>query len=369
MTSSIPVGAIGSSPQGGYVYPSNYYGPLNYNDSRSTYAIPTPSQGSVLGVSTTAPYSTSTSSTSSSSGSGSVTGGPAGTDASLPTQPDTAALDSAYNPLLDYLGQAESSLRSGLPSYYQDINNTADTSKRTLGTNYNSTLSQISGQQDQGARQKDNVIAASRRLFQELQQGNLQRFGAGGTGQFASELQGRELQRNTGSANQQYTDLVQQLGQKRIEVDSNYQTGLKQIEDQKQSAINDVNRQFQEKLNQINQQRGQVESAKAQARLDALQSYRDQVYQIQLQNYQMNQQLQQYKSSADTQLQSYLDQLGKSGQQAQGITNAYMQSNVSPTGSNFAATPGRLMSGNPYVGQIMKKTEDLYNTPTYPYSA
>lgn len=285
----------------------------------------------------------------------------------VPTGPSMEELNQAYDPLLSYLGQAESQLRSDMPTYQNEINAQADNSRTALGNNYNTTVQQLGNQGESGAKVRDTSIANAQRLYQELQQANQQRFGAGATGQFASELQGRELQRNSQTSQDSYSGLMQQLGQKRIEVDSNYQLGLKQIEDQKTSAINQINRDFQDKLLQINQQRGAVESQKAQQRLDALQQYRNQVYSIQLQNYQQQQQLDSYRTTQQTQLQSYLDQLSQGAQGGAVAFDQYSQGMNPNTQSQYAPTSGVQQSADMYTGQIAptkKKYADAIFNPT-----
>lgn len=264
-----------------------------------------------------------------------------------PSAPDNSQIDAAYNPLLSYLDSAQSQLGADRGSYINDINAQADTSRQGLLNGYNSTQQTLQNQQTQAGKQKQDVISAAQRMYQELTQGNLQRFGGSSSaGQAASELQGRELQRNTGAAQQQYGELVQQLSQKKLEVDNNYQLGLKQIDDQKNSAINEINRSFQDKLAQINSQRAQTESAKAQQRLGALQQYRDQVYQVQVQNAQMRAQLDQFKSSAGNQLAQWEQQLSGVNQAGAQAVQGFGQ-NVAPTATNFSAVGAQQAAVDP----------------------
>jgi len=307
------------------------------------------------------------------------TGTTGGNGAVIPPPPapiDNSQIDAAYNPLLNYLNQAQSQLGADQGSYISDINNTADNSRTSLTNGYNSTQQTLQNQQAQGARQKQDVITAAQRLYQELTQGNLQRFGgASSAGQAASELQGRELQRNTGAAQQQYGDLVQQLGQKKLEVDNNYQLGLKQIDDQKTAAVNEIQRSFQDKLSQINSQRAQTESAKAQQRLSALQQYRDQVYQVQVQNAQMRAQLDQFKASAGNQLQEWEKQLAGVNQAGANALGGFNQ-NVAANATNFSnIQPGVAQSSATplYQGQIQQRDQkdkigDYYNPSTQLYA-
>lgn len=285
-------------------------------------------------------------------------------------------LNSAFNPLMDYLNQAESQLRSDLPTYQKEINSQVDTSKAILGNQRTSTLGTLDTQQQAGQRRKEDVVSASRRLFNELQMANTQRFGgATSAGQAAGELQGREFQRSTAQANQGFNDLVRELDNKRLEVDNNYQLNVRQLEDKRQASINDVSRQFQEKLLEINRQRTEVESQKAQRRLAALDQYRQQVFQIQLQNYQFKQQLESMRQQASIQLDSYQKQLGMAGQQGQSMLNQYGTTTTTAPTTQFgigAQQPAQ-QSQQQYTGQIssfpMSRNDDLFGSPQQTPSA
>lgn len=227
-----------------------------------------------------------------------------------PPQYSDQELNDAYNPLLNYLNQAESALRSDYPTYKNEIESSYNTSKQALANGLQNTKRTIDSQIEQGSKQKLDAISEARRMYNELQMANQQRFGsASSAGQAASEIQGREFQRGTAKTQEQFQQLTQELGNKKLELEQNYQVSLQQLEDKKQASINEVNRQFQEKLLQINQQRANTEAEKANRRLQALQDYKNQVYAVQLQNYQLAQQLQMAKAQSDMEIENYAKQL------------------------------------------------------------
>lgn len=276
---------------------------------------------------------------------------------SAPSGPSDQELDSAYNPLLDYLNQAESALRSDYPSYGRDIESQYGTSRQQLQNSLQSGQRAVDTQLDTAGRQKMDVISDARRQYNELMMANQQRFGnASSAGQAASELQGREFQRGTAKAEQQYTQLVQELGVKKLEMEQNYQVSLQQLEDKKVAALNEVNRQFQEKILQINQMRANTAAEKANRRLQALQDYKNQTYAVQLQNYQMQQQLQMMKEQSAMELDNYAKQLQLSRGGATSALNSFSSGLMTPA---YSQVGSRSVSQAPgMTGQITRE-EDL----------
>lgn len=257
-----------------------------------------------------------------------------------PPQYSDQELNDAYNPLLNYLNQAESALRSDYPTYKNEIENSFNTSKQALANGLQSTNRTIDSQIEQGSKQKLDAISEARRMYNELQMANQQRFGsASSAGQAASEIQGREFQRGTAKTQEQFQQLSQELGNKKLELEQNYQVSLQQLEDKKQASINEVNRQFQEKLLQINQQRANTEAEKANRRLQALQDYKNQVYSVQLQNYQLAQQLQMAKAQSDMEIENYAKQLQVANSYTSDIVGKSQQAMSTPVTMSQYGTP------------------------------
>jgi hypothetical protein len=291
-----------------------------------------------------------------------------------PPQYSDQELNDAYNPLLNYLNQAESALRSDYPTYKNEIENSYNTSKQALANGLQNTNRTIDSQIEQGSKQKLDAISEARRMYNELQMANQQRFGsASSAGQAASEIQGREFQRGTAKTQEQFQQLTQELGNKKLELEQNYQVSLQQLEDKKQASINEVNRQFQEKLLQINQQRANTEAEKANRRLQALQDYKNQVYAVQLQNYQLAQQLQMAKAQSDMEIENYAKQLKIANSYTSDIVGQSQQAMSTPinmSGYGTTETMNTLGSGGDVsqavgsVGQnkdLMSVMPSLYN--------
>lgn len=286
--------------------------------------------------------------------------------------PSEEELNALYNPAMEYLGQAESTLRDQLPTTLDLLGQQAKTSQGLLGNQRTSALGQLGEQQTQATQRKEDAISAARRLFSELQMANQQRFGgATSAGLAASELQGRELMRNRATIGQDYNTAARQIESSKMDVENQYNTGLQQIEDRKQQAINEVNADFQSKLLEINSQRASTQQAKAAARLELLQSARDRVFQINLQDFNFKQQLNAQKQAADAQISSYSSALQNQLGASQQATSGFLAKQPGSASTEYALGTGTQTMNSPiYRGTISNK-EDQYTgaiTPTKRYT-
>lgn len=279
-----------------------------------------------------------------------------------PSQEDLMKeIDAAYNPQYDYLNQAENNLRGDYPNILSELESQYGTNKSILDSNRDTSLNQTKLSLDQGTNRKEDAMSAARRLFQELGQARIARFGgASSAGQAASELQGREFQSQQGQTNRQYNDFSQQIAMKNQEIEDNHKNALMQLEQTKQASINQATRDFQNKLLEIANNRTQIGAAKAQARLGALQDLRNQVFSINQQNAQFQQNLEMMKQQAMLNNQSYASQTGQSVLGAQGAVNSFSQNTTTTPTSQYGITGQQTGTSTPgLVGQI-KRPEDQY---------
>lgn len=260
------------------------------------------------------------------------------------------AINDAYSGTQNYLNQAEGAVRANLPGQLGEITSAADLQKAKLGEGRQSILDTIATNERGAQTRKEDALAAARRLYQELGQANIQRFGGStSAGQAMSELQGREQQYQMGQTNRQYNEYMNQAATQKATLDREYQTGLQTIESEKQKATNAVNQAFQQSLLDIARDRATNESAKAQARLSALQDLRNKMFQISQQETQFKQSLEAQKQAAQLQIDSYLKTQGAA---STGINNAYSQFNA---GTQQALNPQtKYALQNMGVGQLQQ---------------
>lgn len=270
-------------------------------------------------------------------------------------------IDEAYSGTNNYLNQAEQALREDQPRVLQDLENQFGISAKTLEQNRDTTYGTLDTNLAKADQRTQNVLADSRRLYDELRRGYGQRFGgASSAGQAATELGNLEQQRQTGRTQQDYSNYANEISSKRVEVERDYATKTEKLQYDKQAAVNEVNREFQSKLLNIVQSRTQNESAKAQAKMQALQELRNQVQQINLAELQFKQQLQLQYAKNSQLVDSQAQTLASLGLGAD-------QSLSSLLGSNSMQTPesdltvGNTTSTNPasqLFGNIRKKLDE-----------
>lgn len=295
------------------------------------------SQGQVLGTSTTTnPYDS----------------------VKAPSGPSKEEIDAQFNPILSVYKKAESNLRGQLPGLISEAEAQAQASQGLLQNQRLGANEQLGLQEQQTRQTQQAQVGQQRQTLQELQMANQQRFGgASSAGQAAGELQGREFQRNTFQIGQQAQQAVQQIQQQRQVVEREFQQGLQQLEVNKQQAINQIQRTFQDKLLEINARRGETESAKAQARMSALQELRNAAYQIDVSKAQFQAQLQ-MQAQQNTQ---YLDNaaaqyLSAANQGQQGVDQFASQTPTAIPG--VGANQGQATSNPQLQGQITGNDEE-----------
>jgi len=193
---------------------------------------------------------------------------------------------------LGYLGQAQSQLGSDKESVLSDIASQFTAQKGTLETGRTQSGRQIEESSAGVEQRKEDAMAAAVRLFNELNIGRRQRFGgASSAGEAMGQLANVEMQRTSGDISRDYASTMEEIENQKVTIEENYNNGLLQLQTSRDQAINSSNRDFQNKLLEINRMRTEVESNKSAMRLEALQSLRNQVFQIEMQNMQFQQQL------------------------------------------------------------------------------
>lgn len=286
-------------------------------------------------------------------------------------------INQVFQPQMNYLNQAESTLRSSYPSAQQEIEGQYNTSKTSLDTQKASGERDLATQQTQAGQRKEDASSAARRLYDELMRGGVQRFGgASSAGQAYTELNAAEQQRRQGDINTQYQSAMQQIDGYKASLNEKYTTALSELENQKTSALNSARDEFNNRLLEITRMKSEAESNKAAARLDALNQLRNQVYAINMQSLQFAQQLAAQKDASLSQVETYRQNAlnyitggnqAVMGLQANTTLNPTSGLALGPTMSQGVnATPtGQVSYRRPedmYTGQISYRRPDEYLT-------
>lgn len=270
-------------------------------------------------------------------------------------------IDEAYGASSGYLNEAENALRGDHPTILAEIAAQQEAGLRTAGQGRESSLGQVAMSEQSAQMRNENVMADARRLYDELRRGYGQRFGgASSAGQAATELGNLEQQRQMGRTQQEYTQTLKQVEAQKVAINQKFEDQKFQLEQTKNQAVNEANRDFQNKLLQISQSRAENEQAKAQARLSALQDLRNKVYQINLQNLQFQQSLALQKQQDESTLSSYSQSLANSvsgASNAVGNFNPLISSNlqVGDGGGQGAVNP--LMG---FAGTLPGRDDELF---------
>lgn len=269
-------------------------------------------------------------------------------------------INDAYGSSYDYLNKVEQNLRDQLPSTLNSLNANYDLNAKMLGDQNTNNVNQLNDQVNQANIGKETQTAQIRRLYNELGQGYNQRFGGStSAGQAASEIANVEQQRQTGQLAQKYNDTVRQIGIQQANIQQTYQDSLLKLQQQKQDSITQANQDFQNKLLSIAQNRAELDTNKAQARLSALLDLRNKVFAIEQQNTQFQQTLEAQRQAAQLQLQQYAATATNGLGTANNAYSDYQNSLTTPT-SNLQAKSSGGAEANPLTGSISTSYKDPY---------
>lgn len=279
-----------------------------------------------------------------------------------------AYINSIYQPQEDYLNTVEQTYRNQLPGYQAEAQKNYDVNAQLLGTSYGTTKTDIANQESQGKRATEDALSKARRIFQEQQIGSQQRFGGSSSaGQAANELLARNLQTEQGQTQRQAMDFQQKIGQLYSQAKQKYDDSMLQLEQQKQTALTQIQREFDQKLLEIANNRTQLASAKAQMRLQALMDLRNKTFAIQQQTQQFQQALALQNQNAQANISNYAQNAGGYVQGAQGAfggLSGSLQNAGQPMAMNYNAG-AQSADQNQYLGYAQqlspKKDENNYN--------
>lgn len=219
-------------------------------------------------------------------------------------------IEESYNPQISALNEQERNLGLGQESALQQAQKAFETQKGMAEGQLQAAKAQLGEVATKGQSAYESALAQARQVYDQLQRGYNQRFGGStSAGAAATEIGNVERLKQQGQSYKQLQDVNRQVEMGRMDVQKQFDNNLLQLEQNKQQAISAVQQDFRDKLAQINASRGMVESAKAQAKLQALQQLRAQVLQVQQQETSFKQQLEMQKQQAQIQLDTYAKQL------------------------------------------------------------
>lgn len=268
-------------------------------------------------------------------------------------------INDVYNPTMNYLNQAETAVRDDFPNVLDAAQKSYELAIQELTGSKERNLTTIGENTLQAGTRKEDALSSARRLYDELRRGYSQRFGGStSAGQAATELASVEQQRQMGATGRQYSDTVRQIEQQKVQLEQDYSLGQQKIMESKSQAIAQANRDFQNKLLEISGKRAETESAKAQAKLSALQELRNRAYQAQQEalNYQQN--LDMFYKQQQADLTTYAQKLQMAGQGSSTAINSFLGNTTTNPSSTLQVGSSGGQNTAPTLAGIKTSRED-----------
>lgn len=186
------------------------------------------------------------------------------------------AIKQSFEAGSQYLTGQEQRLQAFQPQLEQQISQTFETQVPQIQEQLRQQTETIRGQQEQTRAQRESALAEARRQYQEGTQKTQSLFGgvAGSSaGMAQSELLAREQARQMGATTRQAQTGIAGLESNLRNVEAATSQALRQVEQEKQSALIKARDQFRQQLDTIGQQRFQLAQDKANKQLQALQDF------------------------------------------------------------------------------------------------
>jgi hypothetical protein len=222
-------------------------------------------------------------------------------------------VEAIYSPLMDYLNQAESAVTSEYQRYVPELEQQYATSLSNIQNQKTQGERELASQEQAAGTRREDALSAARRLYDERMRGGRQRFGgASSAGQAFTELTAQEQQRQSGNIWQVYQQTLDNLNRYRANLLDNFAQAQKELELAKTSALQQAYDNYQNRLDVIRARRGDTESARAQAALQAITDLRNQIYQINLQSLNLAQNLAANKQMALSTVDQYSQKVAQS---------------------------------------------------------
>lgn len=263
-----------------------------------------------------------------------------------------AELENIYNQALNYSNQQKGFAEQSRTGNVADIENQFGVSKGTLDTSKGQTLETLGQSEISSRQQQEQSLDSIRRLYNEMMMGYQQRFGgASSAGEAAKALAGQEMQRQMGTTRQSTSNALRQIETQKVQVEENYKNSLLDLENKKNTAINEANRNFQSAILSIDNDIKTAANEKSLAKMNLLKEYKTDLFNIKQQEAAWKANLETMKAQADLQTESALKQLQASASagssaldtlKTQATTNPTSGLGVGSTALSQAALQGQI---------------------------
>ena len=269
-------------------------------------------------------------------------------------------LNNIYNQALDFANQQKGFAEQSRAGNVSDIENQFGVSQGTLDTSKAQTLGGLSENELSAKQRQEQSLDSIRRLYNEMMLGYQQRFGgASSAGEAAKALAGQEMQRQMGTTRQSTSDALRQIETQKVQVEQNYKNSLLDLQNKKNTAVNEANRNFQSAILSIDNDLKTAANEKSLAKMNLLKEYKTDLFNIKQQEAAWKANIETMKYQADLQNESYRKQLQASASAGSSAIDTQRQSStVDPTTGLYVNNSYNPTSNQLYTGQMSK--DDQY---------
>ena len=270
-------------------------------------------------------------------------------------------LDSIYSPIQAALSGQEQTLNESFAPVPGQIQAQADLSMQNIGQQRAQGTRELGAQETAAGARKEDALTSATRLYDELQRGGQQRFGGSSSaGEAFQTLTSVEQQRRQGTIQSAFETAMQQVGALKSNLEEKFALAQKEIEIQKNEAVQTATNEFKNALQQIQSSKAMAQSDRATANINMLQDLRNKVYTINLQSLQFAQQLALNDKASKAKVDAFAQQIiqATTGGQQAGTNMGNQLANVNATkyGMGSAQTPATTQA---YTGRITKPQDEF----------
>lgn len=186
-------------------------------------------------------------------------------------EPDFGYIDSIYGPAMQVLSEKEAQARAGFGQAKAETGQNYDTAIRQSQEQFKDVETGYQTKESEYGQTLRSALEEAVRNYNTLQQNASSRFGRGSSaGGAASEIIGQEYARQEGGIRQTYINEVGKLKNAWLAAQNEQKRNLENLNLQRAQALTQLERDLQDTISQISAARASTESAKAQAKYQAL---------------------------------------------------------------------------------------------------
>ncbi|GIK83655.1 MAG: hypothetical protein BroJett025_02770 [Patescibacteria group bacterium] len=192
-------------------------------------------------------------------------------------------IDNIYSPSYSYLNQLESDAPKEYDSALKLVGEQYGLAKTNLQQGTDRNVAQLETNKQEAFDARRSALADAVRSYNALQQARIARFGGGSSaGEAATDIAQQEYYRGNADIEKAYTKQGMQIQTDIDDLKLQLQQNLSVLELQQKESEQSLRTEFNNKMSQIQMQKGQLDSAKAAARLNLMQQYATESRNIQL---------------------------------------------------------------------------------------